>query len=150
MRRIRLAAIVVALVAFFASCATAPKSVDDRRLLGLLGEIDAADAAGAAELSDLPFVFDQEVIVRRSDLDLLWSELKVSGLRLASARVVAVAAVRDPVSVGSTFLLQAFGGHVAEEPVSIVEIEAADGPMLLLVESRGLRGYRLRGMRRMM
>lgn len=138
------------LVILFAlgACATAPDVSDNDRLNELFAEIDGADAPTAAELSALPFAFDEEVLIREGELAVLWRNLKAAGFALSPARVHSVVPLRNAADVGGTFLLESFGRRLTGAPVSLVEIEGADGRLFVLVEGRGFRGYVLRGIRR--
>lgn len=149
-RAVTRAAATLVLLFALGSCATAPDVSDDERLADLFAEIDDADAATATGLSALPFVFDEEVLIREAELTSLWHVLKTTGFELSPARVHSVVPIRDAVDVGDTFLLRSVGRRLVGEPVSLVEIEGADGRLYVFVEGRGLRRYTLRGIRRPM
>jgi hypothetical protein len=139
---------ILVLLFTLGACATAPDVSDDDRLKDLFAEIDDADAPTAAGLSALPFAFHDEVLIREVELAVLWQNLKAAGFALTPARVHSVVPIRDAADVGGTFLLESLGQRLEGAPVSLVEIDGADGRLFLLVEGRGIRGYVLRGIRR--
>lgn len=144
----RLAPLVAAL-ALLASCATAPQTADDVAILEFLSALDSADAESAVALSAPPFVYDEEVLLRESDLEVLWRGLKDARFTFGTARVISVAPVGRPEDLGGTFLLAGFGRKIDSEPVSIVRVETVSGEYTVLLEGRRFGRYALRGMRGM-
>lgn len=147
-RTVRRAGLLLVVFSVLLSCATAPDSRDDAALAGFLAELEGSTAAQAAEMSRLPFAFDAEVLVRDGDLDTLWVALKESDFSLAEVRVDNVVPSYDPSILGEGFLPQAFARRIAEEPVSVVDVESRSGLITLLIEATGYRSFALRGIRR--
>ena len=128
---------VVALLA--AACATVPPSQNLDRVSELIDMINSAPVESVVEQSGEPFLFDAELVVRTSDVELIWTGLRDAGVRI-SPEIASMSPVEpmDYRRVADTFDLQVYfsGDRYLPRDAAWVETDSSVGPVLLLLGGR--------------
>ncbi len=130
--------VLLCVLTILSACKTVPVSQRERRVQILLDRLNERDVEHAMEVSRIPFVFDQEIIVLESDVETLWSNLEQAGFSFANHRVREI----RPVHAGSyrefgdTMDMEVYFSKYLSEDGTIVHIDTDYGGFLVLVGDR--------------
>jgi hypothetical protein len=104
LRYLALVAVVV-----LGACSTVPGAKEDRSLVELIDLVNDGPVERVVAQSHVPLFFDGELLVRRADIEMLWSGLREQGL-VINPRGFAVEPARrsDYVRVADTFDIETF------------------------------------------
>ncbi len=78
------------LILLVAGCATFNPVDEERGLASLIALIDRGDAAALAELTNVPFLFDAEILLVKQDAETLWTNAAKSGFTIEDPRVTVI------------------------------------------------------------
>ncbi len=144
------AAVLLVFTLSFFSCATMPVSQNKEAAAELIEKINTASPAELAGRSDLPFLFDEELVVLEGDLDILWSNLRAAGFSLdpAAAAEPSAVAPADYALYGDSFEIEAFFAQYIDESASMLKVRNSFGHFILLLQGekdglpmiKGMRG----------
>lgn len=144
-----LAAVTVILLLIFTGCSSLPVSQRPSSVESLVYKLHTGDAEAAADLTDVPFLLDGEILVTERDAGLMWENLKkVPGL-LADAEVLSItpAVPADYKKFADSSDMRVFFERALPENPTLVEIETSFGRFLLLVSGKRLGIPVLAGMK---
>lgn len=82
------AALFGAIVALFlASCSTVPFAQRPKNALRVVELFNSGDVQSLENISQVPFLFNGEIVELREDVNTIWGNLAKSGLKLTDAQV---------------------------------------------------------------
>jgi hypothetical protein len=127
----------ILIVLVLAGCAT-PPSQREGAVERLVHRMNRGDVAERVELSALPFVLDQEIIILERDLLTLWANLGDAGFALSNPTVTSLEYGQDSLSAafGETMDMEVYFDKYAPEDVSVATVEADQGTFLLILGER--------------
>lgn len=130
-----LAAAVLA-VMLLGACVTAPPSQNQGRVAEVIELINHGSIEALVDQSHVPFFFDAELLVRSTDIDLMWSGLREAGFKVSPVGfAVEPAGPADYVRVADTFDMESFFspvGYLPEDAGWII-VDSSAGQMLILL-----------------
>lgn len=130
--------VLLCALTILSACKTVPVSQRERRVQILLDRLNERDVEHAMEVSRIPFVFDQEIIVLESDVETLWSNLQQAGFSFANHRVREIRPVHPGSyrEFGDTMDMEVYFSKYLSEDGTIVRIDTDYGGFLVLVGDR--------------
>jgi hypothetical protein len=128
-----LAAVVLAVLAALSSCATLKR--DERGVESIARLVNTGQAGRLAEMSTLPFLLDQEILVLPQDVAFFWTSMLAAGYRLEEPRLEGGSAIgpdsykafRDSMEARTFFKKYVRKGS------RLLELRTADGRRILLL-----------------
>jgi len=129
----------VAAVLLLGACATTPPSQDEGKVAAVIELINNGAVEDLSAQSHVPFLFDAELLVRSTDIGLMWSGVRQTGLRIAPVGfVVEPAAASDYARIADTFDLQSYFGPEGYLPddAAWVTADSSAGRLLVLLGGR--------------
>jgi hypothetical protein len=146
-RRLDSAVLILAALLTLASCATLQR--DQRRVEGIARLVNTGQAGQLAEMSTLPFLLDQEILVLPKDVAYFWKSVLAAGYRLEEPQVERGSAIgpdsyrafRDSMEVRTFFK------KYVNKGTRLLELRTADGRRVLLLVrftafSRRITGFK--------
>jgi len=134
--KVRVLAASAIAVLLLGACATVPPSRNEGKVSDLIGMINDGPVADVVEQSHVPFFFDAELLVRTTDVDLLWTGLRDAGFRIESEGfALEPAGAADYVRISDSFDMQAFFGPDGYLPADAAWLlaDSSAGKVLILV-----------------
>jgi hypothetical protein len=131
------------------SCATSPYRPSEKKVQKLVDLIDKGGVGSVKGLAAAPFLLDGEILLRQSDVDSAWANLKSSGFGLGSPKIASVSRIApDSYKLFADRMdVRAFFTKYLDEDSSIVALDASGGRYYLLL-NKEVKGYpRIQGMR---
>jgi len=123
-------------VLLLGACMTAPPSQNEGRVAEVMELINDGSVEALVNQSHVPFFFDAELLVRSTDIELMWSGLREAGFEVASAGfAVEPAGPADFPRVADTFDMESFfspEGYFPEDAGWVV-VDSSAGQLLILL-----------------
>ncbi len=150
MANLHTVSLVVLLVLFAASCTTTPYSQREANVQRSIELIHSGDAQALVAQSQLPFLFDAEIIMLERDLRTLWENLSEASFTMENAEIEYLGPAGrysyPPFAV--TMEVRTFFKKYVPESSSLVRITADNGEFFLLLgpkknEAPTFIGYRM-------
>ncbi|MDY7029531.1 MAG: hypothetical protein SVR04_14670 [Spirochaetota bacterium] len=137
------------LLLIFTGCSSLPVSQRPSSVESLVYKLHTGDAETAADLTDVPFLLDGEILVTERDAGLMWENLKKVPDLLADAEVLSItpAVPADYTKFADSSDMRVFFERALPENPTLVEIETSFGRFLLLVSGKKLGIPVLAGMK---
>jgi hypothetical protein len=139
-----LAACLLAALAFVSSssCAGLPYTPSEKKVDKLVALIDSGGVGAIKGLSQAPFILDGEILLRQSDVDSAWANLKAAGFGLGKPKVASIARIApDGYAVfADTMDARVFFKKYLDKDSSLVALNAAEGRYYLIL-NREVKGY---------
>ena len=136
--------------ALFTSCTTTPYSQREANVQKVIDLIQAGEAEALVAQSQLPFLFDAEIIMLERDLQTLWGNLSEAGFSMQNAQVeyLGPAGRYSYPPFAESFEVRTFFKKYLPEKSSMVRITADNGEFFLLLgpredEAPAIIGYRM-------
>jgi len=137
------------LLLIFTGCSSLPVSQRSSSVESLVYRLHTGDAEAAADLTDVPFLLDGEILMTERDARLMWENLKKAPGLLADAEVLSItpAVPADYTKFSDSSDMRVFFERALPENPTLVEIETSFGRFLLLVSGKRLGIPVLAGMK---
>jgi hypothetical protein len=136
-------------LSILASCATTPYAPSERKVQRLVALIDSGGVGAVKSLAAAPFLLDGEILLRQSDVEAAWANLKAAGFKLGSPAIASIARV-GPDSYklfADSMDVRVFFKKYLDKDSSVVGLDAAEGRYYLIL-NREIKGYpRIQGIR---
>jgi len=139
-----LAAITGLIALIVASCSTIPFAQRPQNAQRVIDLFNAGDVQTLDNISQVPFLFNGEIVELKSDVDVIWTNLVKSGLKLTEAQVASAAAI-DPASYkqfADTMEVRVFFQKYLPKGTAIVHVTFKGGSFDLLLDG-ARKGYPL-------
>lgn len=137
---------VLALVGL-SSCASVPYVPSEKKVEKLVALINRGGVGAVKGLSMAPFILDGEILLRQSDVDSAWSNLKAAGFGIGAAKIASIARIAgDSYSLfAPTMDVRVFFKKYLDKDSVLVALDAPEGRYYLIL-NREVSGYpRLQG-----
>jgi hypothetical protein len=123
---------------FAASCTTVPVSQRDNRVETLITELNTADIDRLMELSARPFLFDGEIIILESDLQMMWTNLRDVGFTFDAATIEELGPVTDTtyLQFADTMDVRVWFQKYAAEDAALARVSTSHGTFLIITGDR--------------
>lgn len=130
------------LLLLLAGCAGMPVSQRERSVNNLLYELQQRDPQGAADLTNVPFLFDTEVLTTERDAELMWKNLQDASGFLSEAQLLGIAPATpsEYTRFADTAEVRVFFANSLPENPAFAEISTPYGRFLLLLSGKKI-GY---------
>ncbi len=124
------------------SCAGLPYIPSEKKVDKLVALIDSGGVGEIKGLSQAPFMLDGEILLRQSDVDAAWANLKAAGFRIGSPKVASIAkiAADSYLVFADTMDARVFFKKYLDKNSSLVALDAAEGRYYLVL-NREVKGY---------
>jgi hypothetical protein len=121
-----------------ASCTTVPVSQRDNRVETLITELNTADIDRLMELSARPFLFDGEIIILESDLQMMWTNLRDVGFTFDAATIEELGPVTDTtyLQFADTMDVRVWFQKYAAEDAALARVSTSHGTFLIITGDR--------------
>ena len=137
--KIRYLVAAALVVLLFGACMTAPPSQNEGRVAEVIELINDGSVEALVNQSHVPFFFDAELLVRSTDVDLMWSGLREAGFEIAPVGfAVEPAGPADYPRIADTFDMESFfspDGYFPEGAGWVI-VDSSAGQMLILLGDR--------------
>ena len=140
MRHIYLVAAVFVL--FIASCATVDIGSSYEREQKAVSMVNEGSTALLVDNTAVPFVFEGEILLRRSDIEAVWENLAANGFSIQNPEIIRSKRVRADtyMTFAETEEMRMYFGKYIGPSTTVVEIRAANGEFRLLIGA-DVEGY---------
>ena len=130
------------LLLLLAGCAGMPVSQRESSVKSLLYELQQRDPQGAADLTNVPFLFDTEVLTTERDAELMWKNLQDASGFLSEAQLLGIAPATpaEYTRFADTAEVRVFFANSLPENPAFAEISTPYGRFLLLLSGKNI-GY---------
>ena len=145
----RIATMVLCLCVLMAvaSCASIQRSRDTGSVRTVAGLINDGDAEALIEMTEVPFLLDQEIVVLEKDVASFWRTALAAGYQVAEPELERGV----PVS-GDTYRefydsmeVRAFFNRYLKKNSRLLELKTRDGERILLLVSQGWFSRKIHG-----
>ena len=122
-------------LASLSSCAGLPYTPSEKKVDKLVALIDSGGVGAVKGLSQAPFLLDGEILLRQSDVDSAWANLKAAGFRIGSPKVASIAKIGPDgyAAFASTMDARVFFKKYLDKNSSLVALDAAEGRYYLIL-----------------
>ena len=124
------------------ACVTAPPSQNEGRVADVIELINDGPIEALVDQSHVPFFFDAELLVRSTDVDLMWSGLREAGFEVSPVGfAVEPARPADYARVANSFDLESFfspDGYLPDDAGWVI-VDSSAGEVLMLLGDRNGR-----------
>lgn len=137
-------------VILFASCASIPVSTRPADVEDVVQMINTGQSERLAKHSQVPFMFDGEILLMEQDMNLLWGNLRQTGFALREARVESLerAGENSYRLFAETMEAEVYFRKYLPENAMVARVTSSNGDFILLLGGRqagfpmiyGLRG----------
>ena len=138
----RLLAAAALAVLLLGACVTAPPSQNEGRVAEVIELINDGPVEALVDQSHVPFFFDAELLVRSTDVSLMWTGLREAGFEVAPAGfAVEPAGPADFRRIADNFDMESFfspDGYFPEDAGWVV-VDSSAGQLLILLGDRNDR-----------
>lgn len=124
------------------ACVTAPPSQNEGRVAEVIELINDGSVQALVDQSHVPFFFDAELLVRSTDVDLMWAGFRDAGVEISPVGfAVEPAAPGDYSRIADTFDMQTFFSpdRYFPEDAGWVIADSSVGELLILLGDRNGR-----------
>ncbi|MBT3275886.1 MAG: hypothetical protein HN368_22245 [Spirochaetales bacterium] len=127
--------IVLIAVILTAGCASFGSGPSQEETLKAVTMINSGGAVLLIENSGVPFIFDGEILVRRGDMESVWTNLNANGFQISGSRVISLAPVSDQsyAAFAETEEMRVFFKKYVDSSASLAKIRADSGVFYLLL-----------------
>lgn len=138
---------ILLLVTAAASCSTASFVKKEENILKVTDLIYQQKPESLAEITNRPFLFDSEILVREEDTDAMWENLSAAGLRLPEIEILEAETVTEDswkAFVSESYYerdVKSFFGNYVSDEAAFVKIQSAQGLFLLILDGKSSGGY---------
>jgi hypothetical protein len=125
-----------------AACASVPYTPSEKKVQKLLDLIDRGGVGAVKGLSSAPFMLDGEILLRQSDVDSAWSNLKAASFGFGKPAIASISRI-GPDSYklfGDTMDARVFFEKYLDKNSVLASIDASDGRYYLIL-NREVSGY---------
>ncbi len=124
------------------ACASVPYTPSEKKVQKLLDLIDRGGVGAVKGLSSAPFILDGEILLRQSDVDTAWTNLKAAGFTIGSPKIESIAKI-GPDSYklfADTMDAKVFFKKYLDKSSNLVALDASEGRFYLIL-NREVKGY---------
>ncbi|MEE8442094.1 MAG: hypothetical protein V3S41_10250 [Spirochaetia bacterium] len=126
-------------VLLLGACVTAPPSQNEGRVAEVIALINDGSVEALVNQSHVPFFFDAELLVRSTDVALMWSGLREAGFEIEPiGYALEPAGPPDYRRIADTFDMESFfspDGYLPDDAGWVV-VDTSAGEMLILLGDR--------------
>lgn len=136
-------AVFIALLALLvASCSTIPFAQRPQNAQRVIDLFNAGDIQRLDAISHVPFLFNGEIVELKSDVNVIWTNLLKSGLKLTDAQVATAAPIGTDSyrQFADTMEVKVFFQKYLPKGTAIVHVTFKDGSFDLLLDG-AQKGY---------
>ncbi len=142
--------VVLSIVAVvLAACQTVPVPQREGRIRAVVDIITTAPVEEVVAYSQTPFVFDSELLVLESDLDLIWTRLRAAGFDLKDAEIVQISPLTADsyAEFAESYEMRIFFEEYLSADGAVVRVRNGSGEYLLLLDDSRKRTPLLYGLK---
>lgn len=125
-----------------ASCSTVPYAQRPRNITRVIDLFNSGNVARLDQISQVPFLFNGEIVELKGDVNMMWSNLVASGLKIEHPRIVATDSIgpRSYLNFADTFSVKVFFQRYIPRGTALTRVGFAGGSFELLLGGRK-RGF---------
>lgn len=138
----KLTFLAVGMVLVFFSCASLRFEQREADIMKIISLINGGDSAKLAEVSETPFLLDDEIIMLEGDISTLWTNITAAGFTIAGPDVYLIEQKgEDSYSTfGESMEVESFFSKYLPNTARIARVEGDNVKLLLLVNDK-VEGY---------
>jgi len=137
-----LPSITASILFLLAACATVPYAARPDNVMRVIDQFNAGNSTSLAASTQLPFLFNGEIIELSSDAETMWSNLVKSGIKITGAKII-----QDVPATPETYALfadsmevKAFFGKYLPKGTMYVRVSFDGGSFAMLLDG-AKKGY---------
>ncbi|HUX21779.1 MAG TPA: hypothetical protein VMW69_11115 [Spirochaetia bacterium] len=142
--RVAAALFGAALALLLSSCSTVPFAQRPKNAMRVIELFNSGDVQSLDNISQVPFLFNGEIVELREDVNTIWSNLSKSGLKLTNAQVADAQPIGPDTykMFADTMEVKVFFQKYLPKGAALVHITFSGGSFDLLLDG-ARRGYPL-------
>jgi hypothetical protein len=135
-------ALALIVMALAASCVSAPYMPRESKVNELAALIDSGRVTEVKGLATAPFLLDREILLRQSDVDAAWSNLKAAQFSLSSPKVASISRIGPDsyTAFGAAMDVRTFFKKYLDKDSVLVALDSNAGRYYLIL-NREVGGY---------